>query len=42
MPDLNDFYRFKSTTSDSYSGTGGCLPWALGFLAILWFIETCF
>lgn len=41
MPDLNDFYAYKSTTSGS-SGSGGgcsgCLVWILGIIVFLWAI----
>lgn len=45
MPDLDDFYAFKSTSSsggsssdDSSGGGSGCLTWILVCLAILWVI----
>ena len=46
MPDLNDFYAFKSTSSGNHSsssggGGGGCLgalTWAAGIISLLWVI----
>ena len=50
MPDLNDFYAFKSTSSgerSSNSGgdSGGCLgvlTWAAGIISLLWVIGKLF
>ena len=47
MPDLNDFYAFKSTSSGNHSsssggGGGGCLEtltWAAGIISLLWVIS---
>lgn len=52
MPDLNDYYAFKSTTTGSGSsgsggsnssngGSGGCLPWILITLAIFGLLTKC-
>ena len=41
MPDLNDFYAFKSTSSDG-GGGGSIFPWLLGVLALLWLIGKIF
>ena len=42
MPNLGDFYAFKSTSS----GGGGCLgpgvTWVLAIVAILWIIDKLF
>ena len=42
MPDMNDFHAFQSTSvgngSSGASCSGGCLPWILVGLAILWII----
>lgn len=46
MPDLDDFYAFKSTSSGDHSsssgvGSGGCLEtltWAAGVISFLWVI----
>ena len=41
MPDLNDFHAFKSTGGGNGGGagcSGGCFPWILAGLVILWII----
>lgn len=41
MPDLNDFYAFKSTSGGGSGGGGGgsgCFTWILFGIAILWVI----
>lgn len=44
MPDLDDFYAFKSTSEGNHGGsTGGCLgsvfKWVLIVLVFLWVIS---
>lgn len=35
---MDDYHAFESTRggSDGGGGNGGCLPWLIGFLIILW------
>lgn len=46
MPNLDDFYAFKSTSSGRGNGGGGCLgpwvTWVLAIVAILWIIGKLF
>jgi len=41
MPDLNDFYAFKNTSSGG-GGGGSIFPGLLAVLAILWLIGKIF
>ena len=41
MPDLNDFYAFKNTSSGS-GGGGSIFPGLLAVFAILWLIGKIF
>ena len=44
MPDMNDYYAFKSTNGGSggVGCSGGCLTWILAGFAILWIIGKLF
>ena len=42
MPELKDFYAFKSTSSEQNGCSLGCLPYILGTLFVLWLIGKLF
>ena len=44
MPDLGDFYAFKSTSGGSSggSGGGGCFSWIIGAILVLYIIGKLF
>lgn len=33
---MDDYHTFESTNENTGGGGGGCLPWVIGFLVILW------